>query len=520
MTQGNMDRTIPARGVGLQPLYFLIALCLTQIAAWTLVPAYTYSALPLDVAENYAWGPHWFIGSYKHPALPSWLLELSRLLTGTTGWPAYLLSQLSIALTFFFVFVLGRREIGAERAIIATLLLPWIYYFGWHTPTFNHDIVQLPLWAGLSLATWRAVETHRTVWWLAVGAIGALVLYGKLSSGLVLLAAAVWIVFDGRGRQALAARGPWLGLALFLILITPIYFWLFGSEASPLNYAIERGGRQSKSQVEFAVIQLAIAAGVTLPVLLLGALERIWPSRATPAIHHPVVPRFKAFLLVMTCVPLASTIFVTAVAGTGVKLMWGVPMLTLTGLLAVVWLPDRWMQFSTGRLAALSCAFVVALALIHGAVTARDPNSSRRLKRASWPQAEISARMHGIFAAKTGKPLQIIAGRMDNWVPSLIAVSRGDVRDIYTAADRTLSPWVTPERQTKHGVLAVWEEPECGVPDELVALVAGRPIGFEDFVLSPTGRVFPLKIAYVIVDDTAEAPSSAHPLLPPLALVQ
>jgi len=68
-----------------------------QIVAWTLAPSLTHLVPPLDVVEGYMWGREWVIAAYKHPALPSWVLEATRVLTGTVGWPAYLVSQLFVA---------------------------------------------------------------------------------------------------------------------------------------------------------------------------------------------------------------------------------------------------------------------------------------------------------------------------------------------------------------------------------------------------------------------------------------
>ena len=94
------------------------------------------------------WGREWVIATYKHPALPSWFLEASRVLTGgATGWPAYLVSQLFIAATFGLVFLLGRDMMGPERAAAGTLLLAGVTYYSWPTPEFNHNIAAAPFWA-------------------------------------------------------------------------------------------------------------------------------------------------------------------------------------------------------------------------------------------------------------------------------------------------------------------------------------------------------------------------------------
>ncbi|HUS96229.1 MAG TPA: hypothetical protein VMX97_05780, partial [Hyphomicrobiaceae bacterium] len=58
-----------------RPEYLVAAACAIQIIIWTLVPALSNHAPPIDVVEGYMWGREWVIGTYKHPALPSWVLE-------------------------------------------------------------------------------------------------------------------------------------------------------------------------------------------------------------------------------------------------------------------------------------------------------------------------------------------------------------------------------------------------------------------------------------------------------------
>ena len=109
-----------------------VVLCLfgcLQLALWTFAPFYTHDAPPLDVVESTMWGREWVLATYKHPALPSWLLEGLYLLTGATGWPAYFASQLCVALTFALVYRLGRElfapdENAAPKSLAGVLLWP------------------------------------------------------------------------------------------------------------------------------------------------------------------------------------------------------------------------------------------------------------------------------------------------------------------------------------------------------------------------------------------------------------
>jgi 4-amino-4-deoxy-L-arabinose transferase-like glycosyltransferase len=505
------------------PALLVIALCLTQILFWTAVPAITYKALPLDVVEIYSWGPHWLIGSYKHPALTSWLLEMTRTMTGTTGWPAYLLSQIWVALTFAIIFLLGKDAMGSERAAIATLLMPWIYYFTWHTPEFNHDIIQLPLWAAIAWTAWRAVRSQRMIWWLCLGAISALALYGKLASGFMLIATAAWLLIDTKARSSLRTAGPWAAFTLFALLIVPLLTWMTSAEATPLQFAMKRGDLNSKSVLAWVGIQVGIACGVLIP-LAIGQFTRGEPLAPSLVQLPPAIEaRWKFFVTMIALGPMALAIAGFVTLGTGAKLMWGVPMLTFAGLFAATWLPDRRASISLTRLAALSCALTAALALIHGGTMLRYPNDSEKLKRAQWPQAEINQKMRSLYAVEVGHPLSIVAGPIDNWLAGLIAVSKSDVLDIYTSADTALSPWVTPDRLKAEGALVVWKYPECGVPDELVPLALGRMPRIETFRTSNAAAHRPLRIGYVIYQDSGQdsgaSGTAKSPAMPALTLL-
>jgi 4-amino-4-deoxy-L-arabinose transferase-like glycosyltransferase len=241
-----------------------------QIVVWTLAPSLIHSAPPLDVLEGYLWGPQWVIGTLKHPALPSWILETSRLLTGVIGWPAYLVAQLFVAATFIFAFLLGCDLMGAERSAAGTLLLAGVAYYAWPTTTFDHNIAQLPFWTGLPWALWRAVERRTIFWWLLVAVLAAGALFAKLSSALLLLSAAIWMVLDPRARRCLATPGPWIALSVFTVLVAPLGHWLVVTDYSGLKYAALRAQRMPGDGVHVFLVNVLINL-VGVAVMLMGA---------------------------------------------------------------------------------------------------------------------------------------------------------------------------------------------------------------------------------------------------------
>ena len=439
-----------------------------QVLCWTLAPLLTNDAPPLDVVENTVWGTERVIATYKNPALSSLLIEASRELTGAIGWPAYVLSQIAICFTFLFVFLLGKPVLGMERALVGTLLLTSCYYFGWHTPEFNQDIVEMPLWAGVALALWRAVNTGRPAWWVGLGMFAAGALYGKLSAGILLASVALWLLADVRGRRSFRTAGPWIALGTFFVILAPLALWLaHGGLQIIADYAVRRGLNKF-SALQFVGLQCLVVLPMFAVMWWSGLLRA--PS-FQPVLNPLAIERdsefqhFTRYLLWMTIAPIVLTVVAVSIARTGTKLMWGAPMLNLTGLLAVALAgPDvrDFNERALSRVAASSVVFILANST-GTALTTRYGNQFRPVPdRQNWPQAEIATRMRQIWQHEVGRPLQIVAGDGTNWVAGLIALSNGDIAHVFTSADYKRSPWITPEQVARDGALVVWLEEGAG----------------------------------------------------------
>lgn len=535
-----------------RPTVALGTLCCAQIVLWTMAPSISHDAPPLDVVEGYLWGTEHVIGTYKHPALPSWLLEASRTLTGATGWPAYLISQIAIALTFVSVYLLGcagfasdgssagrnaasrtMRGSPEELALAGTLLLTAVFYFSWPTPEFNHNIAQMPCWAGLSYALWRAssqpvlqttlADRLRSVgWWIAVGLIGALGIYAKFSTALLLLAATAWILLDERARGHLRRPGPWLGLGVFLLAVAPLWLWLLRTDFLPLTYAVDRGNRFGEPALTFLAEQLLAVAAVIV-VLWLSGLLTVRTARPAPSMASRgglwarladrverrmsrADARFVRYLALMTLAPVLLTVVGALVSGVGVKGMWGVPMLNLVGLIAVALCRDRFGDAALRAILIAAAFLVLAVPLAYAITTLAAPQVATKLKRQNWPQAEIASRMRTLWTSATGQPLRIVAGDNSNWVSGLVALGRGRMPSLFTNGDTVISPWITKERVAAEGVLIVWQELGRGPPENLVQLVGTLPLRQERFRLPRSRSTEPLIIGYAIIPPSSAAP--------------
>ena len=187
--------------------YSLWLLITLQILVWGVIAPVFHTALPLDVAELMTLSGEGVIANYKHPNLPGLLLDPLIGLTGKVE-VVYLLSQLSIVTAYLAIYLLGKEFIGKQKALVATLLTSSIFYYHWPTPEFNHNVLQMPLWALVTLFAWRAVTTQKLVYWFALGVIAGAMVWTKYSAGILLLWIFIWLLVTPAGRSSFKGIGP------------------------------------------------------------------------------------------------------------------------------------------------------------------------------------------------------------------------------------------------------------------------------------------------------------------------
>jgi len=471
----------------------LLALVLAQVAFWTLAPALSHSAPPLDVVEMYVWGREWVVATFKHPNLPGLILEPTRLLTGQVGWPAYLVSQIFIAITFWAVFALGKDLMDAPRALAGTLLLTGIYFFSWVTPEFNHNVAQMPLWALVMLFLWRATSNNKALDWILLGLFGGLSLWAKYSSGILLIVAAAWILWDTTSRKRILSPGPWLALIAFGLAAAPQVLWLFDNDFSPFAYAARRAdGGEWWSPIEF-LLTLVLDHLPMLIVLLCAGWFGIAAAEAPPKPEQ----RALRYLLLLGLGPAILTALGAAITGAGLRSSWGAPMVVLSGLLIVALMHNK---FSTDRLKRIAIGAGVLIVVVSGLYFGHMRYGlalTGKPLRGNWPQHEISETLQARWNAETNNaPLRVVAG--DIWEAGLVGLDDPNPPSVLIWGDYEIAPWVRPQEVEQYGALVVWS----GDQPEALATFA-RDLTFQDITFygvgAQTENARPITIHYAII---------------------
>lgn len=485
----NRSKLTNMKKITAYPTQVITALCLTQALVWTLAPALTHSSPPLDVVELLVWGREGVIATHKHPNLPGLVLDSLLAVSFGAFWPIYLTSQLFVIASFVAVYALGRSILGTGKAVAGTLLLAGIFYYSWPTPEMNHNLAQLPLWAGICLALWKATrgEPGYLTWWIALGCLAALAMWAKYSSGVLLAVALGWLLHSARTRVWLGTPAPWLALAIFSLLTAPQVIFLLETTISPIDYALMRATqRQVQGAGGFMLAQLAAHSVFFLMAIVAGIFDPKAP-------RAPEQAQGRRFLVVMGLGPALLTVVLSFATGLGLKDMWGMPMFNLSGLVLLSLIPGRVDGQTLWRLTIMAGVLLIVVPSVYAASVAFRSTYSDKPSRAVWPQEHIAGALTKAYTSKTGNRPRIIAGPI--WEAGLVALA--GTASVLIDGDAKKSPWITLDELSRFGALAVWTS--SGPPSELQKLLDGAPSYRKWFRWSDSPTARPITVNWAVI---------------------
>src|SRR6201982_95874 len=274
--------------IGARPQAAFAVFLALHVVVWTALPAVLYPNLPLDLIEALTYGREWHLGYDKLPPLPWWLVELVYRVIGVDA-AYYALAQIAVVSAFAAVWLTARPLVGAVGALVPVLILDGMHYFHFTAAKFNHDVIQLPLWALAGYAFHAALRRGRMVHWLLLGVAIGLAPWGKYFVVVLAVPLALFLLIDREARAALATPGPFVALAVALAIMAPHLFWLVQSDFLPFAYASARAA-PSRGLLDHVLHPLTFAVGqvaFALPALLIAAAV-VWP-RPKPQDEAPPV---------------------------------------------------------------------------------------------------------------------------------------------------------------------------------------------------------------------------------------
>ena len=320
--------------VAAYPEAVLFIVLFVHFAAFSTLAIITHPTLDLDVIEQISWARNIEWGYYKHPPLPAWSLAALLTLTGGHPWIGAIAGPAAATLGLWLVWLLARRILDPARALPAVLLLEGVVYFNVLSLEFNHNVIQLPLWAFIAYASHRAIREGRTQDWLLFGFAAALGMLGKYSTALLLLSIGGYILFDPVARQHLTRKGPWIAVLTGTLLLIPhmnaVYAYNFSPLLTPSNELLIAASFWQR--FGFPAGWLLAQLGDIAAALILAAV--LFTGRATK-IRVPgseVARADRNFILFLFLGPLLFAVAFQGLGGVRFRDMWGFPMFDFLGL--------------------------------------------------------------------------------------------------------------------------------------------------------------------------------------------
>lgn len=436
---------------------------------WTALPTILYPNLPLDLIEALTYGREWQLGYDKLPPLPWWLVEIAYRAVGIDA-AYYALAQIAVIGAFAAVYYTARPLVGAVGALVAVLILDGLHYFHFTAAKFNHDVIQLPLWALAGYSFHAALKRGRLRHWVLLGCAVGLALWAKYFVVVLAAPLLLFLVLDRDARRSLSTPGPWLAMALALAIMMPHLIWLVRNDFLPFAYAEARAS-PSRGLIDhvvhpvvFAVSQLAFM----LPALLIAALVVLPKGRnsaqgdpASAQADGPAVdPAASAdafdrrIVALLAFGPAATTFALSAVSGRGTVAMWGYPLWLFLGLWVVLNAHTVIGPVRLARIgmtwAAVFAVFAIAFAASYSALPAID----HRYRAVFFPGHRLAHELSVRYRAATGRPLVYVIGSM--WEGGNVAHYASEQPRVLIDGKSRRAPWIDLGDLRNKGAVVVW----------------------------------------------------------------
>ncbi|MDC0915216.1 glycosyltransferase family 39 protein [Candidatus Pelagibacter sp.] len=304
---------------------------------WTLIPSLTNQNLPLDTIEALAWGSNLDWGFNKHPPMSAFFPEVFFQIFGAQDWAYYLLSQIFVIISFYYVFKFSQEFLKNDLlSLISVLLIEAVYFYNFTTPEFNVNVCQLPFWSLTVYFSWK-IYTSKEIKFSDCFLVGLFAAFGFLSKYLFVYLLAsidllfIYLIFIKKDRKF--DFKYLITLEVFLIILVPHLIWLNNNEFITITYGLARTGLEQSGlidHIKFPLIFLIKQIGILIPFLIL-----VWLLVKKIKFRIDFKDKKLFFLLAINILPIILMFLTSVVTGSKIRTMWMTPFYLFFGTLFV-----------------------------------------------------------------------------------------------------------------------------------------------------------------------------------------
>ena len=386
---------------------FFYVFLTAHLFLWTLIPSLTNNNLPLDTIEALAWGSNLEWGFNKHPPMSAFFPEVFFQIFGSQDWIYYLLSQIFVVISFYYVFKFSKEFFNSDLlGIISVLLIEAIYFYNFTTPEFNVNVCQLPFWSLTVYFSWK-IYTSKEIKFTDCFLVGLFAAFGFLSKYLFVYLLVsidllfIYLIFLKKDRKF--DFKYLITLEVFLIVLVPHLIWLNNNDFITITYGLARTGLEQSGLIDhtkFPLIFLIKQIGLLIPFLIL-----VWLLVKKIKFRISFKDKKLLFLLAINILPIILMFLTSAVTGSKIRTMWMTPFYLFFGTLFVYLFQA---QINIKKLKPFMIGFIFLFFL--SPVLYAYVSISKEDKRTDYPGKEIAIKTQYAWDQQFNSKINVVYG--------------------------------------------------------------------------------------------------------------
>ncbi|MDA7604878.1 glycosyltransferase family 39 protein, partial [Candidatus Pelagibacter sp.] len=367
----------------------------------------TNQNLPLDTIEALAWGSNLDWGFNKHPPMSAFFPEVFFQIFGSQDWAYYLLSQIFVIISFYYVFKFSKEFFNSNLlSLISVLLIEAIYFYNFTTPEFNVNVCQLPFWSLTVYFSWK-IYNSKQVKFTDCFLVGLFAAFGFLSKYLFVYLLAsidllfIYLIFIKKDRKF--DFKYLITLEVFLIALVPHLIWLNNNEFITITYGLARTGLEQSSLVDhikFPLIFLIKQIGLLIPFLIL-----VWLLIKKIKFKFNFKDKKLIFLLAINILPIILMFLTSVVTGSKIRTMWMTPFYLFFGTFFIYLFKA---QINIKKLKPFVIGFIFLFFL--SPILYSYVSISKEDKRTDYPGKEIAIKTQYVWDQQFNSIINVVYG--------------------------------------------------------------------------------------------------------------
>ena len=381
----------------------------SHLIFWTLIPTVTNHNLPLDTIEALAWGSNLDWGFNKHPPMSAFFSEVFYQIFGSQDWAYYLLSQIFVIISFYYVFKLSNEILKNKfLGLISVLLIETIYFYNFTTPEFNVNVCQLPFWSLTAYYSWKIYSNKNIKFWdcFLLGLFGALGFLSKYLFVYLLVSISFLFIYLIIKKERKFEFKYLIIIEVFLVALVPHLIWLNNNEFITITYGLARTGLEQSSLIDHIKFPL-LFFGKQI-VLLIPFIVLTWLLVKKIKFKINFKDKNLLFLLAINILPIVLMFLTSLITGSKIRTMWMAPFYLFFGTMAIYLFK---LQINLKKIKSFMVGFLFFFFLspvLYAYISVSQDN-----KRTDYPGKEIAMKTQYAWDQQFNSKINVVLG--DEW---------------------------------------------------------------------------------------------------------